>query len=125
MSEETTYYSKGDVTVTNARVVIDGATYAMRNITSVKMSKKPPSFSPYAFLMIGGLVIGASVGGIVGTMIALASFGGGAYLFFISKPDCIVIIGSASGEAKALTSKNEGKVQEIVNAVNEAIIKRG
>ncbi len=42
MAEET-IYSDNNVSVTTTRVMISGTTYALRNITSVKMAMTPAS----------------------------------------------------------------------------------
>jgi hypothetical protein len=49
----------------------------------------------------------------------------GMYFLRRAQPTFFVRIGSASGESDALSSKNDAEIQEIVNALNEAIIKRG
>lgn len=63
-----------------------------------------------------------SIGGfIVGALMLVA----GLVIAALSKPSYIVRLGSASGEADALISKDREYIQKIVNALNEAIIKRG
>jgi Family of unknown function (DUF6232) len=55
--EEETIYSDNAVVVTNMRVIIGGATYALRNITSVKMLFTPPRLVKPILLLIVGLMI--------------------------------------------------------------------
>lgn len=125
MSEEKVYLKQGDVTVTNTRVVISGKTYAMTNITSVTMGKQSASILPPFIAITVGVIIAAIVGGTIGNLIAVASIIGGIVLFITRKPNYVVRIGSASGEADALESQDQDNVQKIVNAVNEAIVNRG
>ncbi len=128
---EVSYYSDTAVTVTNARAVLGGKTYAMANITSVSMGEKPANRMPGIALAVLGLVIaacGGSVGGNqagLGIVIGLLVLAAGIALVVMTKPSYIVRIGSASGEADGLVSKDKEYIQKIVTAMNEAIIKRG
>lgn len=129
MSEETVYYSDSAIQVTNARAVLGGKTYAMANITSVTMGEKPVNRTPGIVIAIVGLSIAActstasnSAGGVIFGILVLAA---GIAIAAIAKPSYIVRLGSASGESDALISKDREYIQKIVNAINEAIIKRG
>jgi hypothetical protein len=130
MSEETTFYSDGAIRVTNARAVIGGKTYAMANITSVSMGTRPANRNPGIVIAIVGLLIAACTGimasdGAGGIVFGILVLVAGIVVAVIAKPSYIVRIGSASGEADALVSKDREYIQKIVNATNEAIIKRG
>jgi hypothetical protein len=121
-STEKTFYQNPDVSVTQSRFVASGKTYAMRNISSVSLYKKTKSrLFEIALIFIGlALVVGGSawIAGVI--MIAFA-----VLLFFLRKNEYTVRINSNSGEADGYISNNRQEVQEIVNAVNEAIIFRG
>lgn len=128
---EVNYYQDGAVTVTNARAVLGGKTYAMANITSVSMGMRPANRVVGIVVALVGLVIAAcsaaaggdaSFGGILFGILVL---GAGIALTVMAKPSYIVRIGSASGEADGLVSKDREHIQKIVNAMNEAIIRRG
>jgi len=130
MTTEKTFYQQGSVTITSARAVLGGKTYAMSNITSVTLTTKPAKKLLPAVLLIGGIALALvslidleslfMCGGI-GT--AMALIGGG--LLIGIKPTYIVKIGSASGETDALSSPKKEAMTPIVNAINEAIIARG
>lgn len=127
---ETTYYQDGNITVTNARAVLGSKTYAMANITSVSMGEIPANRTPGIVIALIGLAIlacSASGGsdGIAGIIGGLVVAGFGAFLAYAVKTQYVVKIGSASGESNALTSNDREYIQKIVNAINEAIIKRG
>lgn len=121
---ERNFMNEGGVLVTNARAVINGTMYSMANITSVSVGMIPASR--------GGGVITA----IIGAVIAAAGDGGaqafgvvlllvGLVMAITAKPTFRVCLGSASGEATALSSKDESFVSKVVGALNEAIISRG
>jgi hypothetical protein len=130
--KEETIYSDNAVIVTNMRVIIGGATYALRNITSVKMLFTPPRLVKPILLLIVGLIIllaaffpinenapaPASAYVIAGMMIL------GAILWmFSAKTMFHVGLSSASGEVHALTSKNKTYIERVVLSINEAIVK--
>ncbi len=130
--KEETIYSDNAVIVTNMRVIIGGTTYALRNITSVKMLFTPPRFVKPILLLIVGLMIlfaaffpinanapaPASAYVIAGMMIV------GAILWMCSaKTNYHVGLSSASGEIHALSSKNKAYIERVVLSINEAIVK--
>ena len=132
---ETVYYSDDNVSITNTRAVFSGKTYALANVTSVEMAIKPPEGQGYAsvFLLGGGAAIMYGLSGIgsmpVQNILVLIFIGGCVALLSIgtlrAKPSYIVKVSSSSGEANALISPNKQYIQEVVKAVNDAIVKRG
>ena len=133
---EIVYYTDDAVTVTNARAMFRGKTYALANVTSVEMVIKQPENQYVAILLIAiglVLVLGAVViiGSLsIGTVAGLLFSGVIAGLFGVwimrhEKPSYIVRISSSSREADALISEDQQYIQNIVKAVNEAFIKRG
>ncbi|MCX7289640.1 DUF6232 family protein [Janthinobacterium sp.] len=98
---ETTYYSNDRVTVTNARFMVDGETHAISGITSVKLGVKKPNRILPAALMIFELL---------------------ALCF--QRTHYTVTLASASGEHRALKSKVKPFVSEVVEAINQAIVRR-
>ncbi len=137
MSEgEVTYYSDGTIQVTNTRAMLGGKTYAMANITSVMMGEKPANRTPGAVIAIVGFLVtacgvigtsdsGGSGGWVVGLLFGLLVLGAGIAIAANAKARYVVRVGSASGESDALVSEDKEYIQKIVNAMNEAIIKRG
>ena len=128
---ETTYYQDGSIMVTNACAVLGSKTYAMANITSVSMGVIPANRTPGIVVGIIGLAIlvcsasrgsNSSGGGIIAGLVVLAI---GVAIAFAVKTQYVVKIGSAFGESNALSSADQSYIQKVVNAVNEAIIKRG
>jgi hypothetical protein len=127
MSEEV-IYSDNTVSVSTSRIVIGGTTYALRNITSVKMTFAPAKTGcAIALIVLGALifVVGLAQGGqtVIGSLLGGAIIGGLGFLWFRScKTDYFVAIASSSGEVRALTSKDKSYVEKIVAAINDAII---
>jgi len=128
MAEET-ILEQGKVTVTTSRLLIGAKTYAMSNITSVTFGKIPAVRWPTVIVVVAGvcvLLFGIALDSIlVGLVVGGAIIALGVWLFTLAKPRYTVRLGSASGETDALSAKNEEWIRKIVNAVNEAIIRRG
>jgi hypothetical protein len=127
---ETEYYHDATVLVTNTRAVIENKTYAMSNITSVSMATIPANRTAGIIcIVIGviGLVAGLSSSSSQGTCAGIGILFAiiGVVLLMVAKTQYVVRVGSASGESNALQSTDQTLIQKIVNAMNEAIIKRG
>lgn len=121
---EQTFFSQGDISVTNARVMIGGQTYAMSGITSVRSVKKEPSRKGPVILGIVGLLpfFSGETGGIILGLVLIAA----AIAWFINKKATYHVgLVTASGESEVLGSKDPEYIRKIVNAINEAIIARG
>ncbi len=125
--QETVFLSTPDVTVTRSRFVVPGQTFAMSGITSVSRGIIQPSRR------------GAVICIALGAFGLLAAFTGswqpavaGGILFAIGliwlsrlKPTHLVKLNTAGAETRAFASKDEDAVDEIVDALNDAIITRG
>jgi hypothetical protein len=131
-SGEETVYAGGDVTVTTARVICDGTTYALRNITSVKMGITPANpNAPRLMVLLGGLLLFCGLAemfhsfgeGLMLGLLGAGLFGGGFAVWNNATADYHLAIASSSGEVQAYTSTDRQKVEQIVAAVNEAIVR--
>lgn len=119
---ETTFYQDTQILVTQSRYVTDAKTYAMRNISSVHVFEIVKSKTVQVILItIGILLIFNDDLRILGFLLLAGSI---ASLFLI-KNEYAVRISTNSGEANSLVSKDKVYIQQIVNALNDAIIHRG
>jgi hypothetical protein len=110
---EQTFLERGDIKVTSARVIFGGQTFALAGVTSVRgVEVKPDRKGPIIMMPLGLLCFGIT------TII-------GIIWWFMQKPEFVVMFASASGEAKAYTSRDGKLVAEIVAAINDAIVHRG
>jgi hypothetical protein len=126
--KETTYFQEGDVTITNARVIIANNTYSLSNITSVSMKPIQPNLIFPLIILIAGFLLGLC--GFANQSIGFLAFGSigviiGFAVMFLNKRKYGVRIGSASGESNALVSRDKDNIQKIVDAINTAIVERG
>jgi hypothetical protein len=129
MAEEVSIYQDANIHVTNLRTVLHGKTYAMANVTSVSTFTEPAKKAPGIVLaVIGGLLVlsGLPGGDLQGCFltIGLPLLVVGIAAAWLAKDVYWIRIGSASGEANALSSRDHGYIARIVNAMNEAIVRR-
>ncbi|WP_052338400.1 DUF6232 family protein [Luteimonas huabeiensis] len=121
--EEKIFFDRNGVSVSNARFIVHGQTYAMNGVTSVKQAVKHPS-------RLGPIVLG-----LIG-LIALINGGGGIFLGIVllaatvfwwvrQKPEWIVVLNSSSGETQALTSEDRSYINGVIEALNQSVIHRG
>jgi hypothetical protein len=122
---------KSGVFVSNSRFVYDGQTYAMSNVTSVKTGMQTPSKTgPFISMIIGGVIVLFGFSdfkdyGVVAMIIGLVIFFLGLIVFRSRVPTYFVILNSASGEHKSKPSVVLSDIEEIVAALNQAIVIRG
>ena len=129
MSQERVLFNHpGGIRVSTTRAYLGGRTYAMSNITSVGRARTPASRGTgYGLLFVGGclaLIALASGSGevfVVAAVVLILGFLG----VTVPKDTHHVNLGSASGETEALSSTDAELVNEIVEALNQAIILRG
>lgn len=129
MSEEETIFSQDPIRITTKRAIFGAKTYAIANITSVSAFKEAKSMGVLVFFLLIGIVITyyairpPSVSGI-GLVIGLGWIG--AIIHEIrKKPLAKVRVSGSSGEEDMFQSRNHAMVQQIVDAVNQAMVRRG
>jgi hypothetical protein len=121
---EDVFYDSDSVKVTNARFVVDNQTYAMNGVTSVRGALVPANHTlAIVMIVIGVLLLLGGGGGAKVIGIVIAAIGG--YLIYANKPTHVVILHSASGETRALTSKDPTVISSVIAALNESLIHRG
>lgn len=137
---EHTYYQDANCCVTTARVMLPGATYALSQITSVRLVKH--ALGPWSWLWSGAATL-------MGLVFLAACFGAtvkeeyeraGAYIFWSIMVGGIglvrlltiplatrwqVLLGTSSGEVVALSTKSRPTADNMMGAVNHAIVNRG
>lgn len=119
MAEEQVFLSERGVVVSNSRFSCGGQTYAMANVTSVRAARAGMGVG-VAFVLFGVLCcLGGGAGIAFGAVLIVI----GALL--IITRSAYVVLHTAGGEQRALSSRNVEFVTKVVSAVNEAIVHRG
>lgn len=130
--QEQKIYFDNFVAVTTTRVIVGATTYALRNLTSVRMTYTPPKILSGILLLVFGLLL--VLGGFVSIhsespapigvyIIGGAMVVGGILLMVTAKTSYHVNLSSAAGEIHALTSKNRAYIEKVVVSINDAIVK--
>jgi len=122
LQNEILFYQDLQVMVTQSRYIANSKTYAMRNISSVHLFEIVKSRTiPILMIVVGLLIFVIGDGKIIGGLILLL----GVLFLALTKNEYAVRISTNSGESNSIVSNDKNYVQQIVNALNEAIINRG
>ncbi len=121
---ERNFYSNGSVTVSNDRFIVGSTTYAMNGVTSVKRGQTDPSRMWPIILCLVGLYV-LFQGSMMTFLAGVAMVAIGVLWFKAIKPEYMVFLNSSSGESQALASKDVKYIDQVIAALNEAIIHRG
>lgn len=118
--EEKIHFQRGAVLVTNARFVNGTQTFAMRNVSAVEKSCADPSWgAPIVFGLIG--LFALSQLPVVGIVILAVT---GGWVYFMRTNFRVVLTASGSVQT-ALESRDEILIDQVIAALNKAIIERG
>ena len=128
MSDETVFLQLPNATVTSARIMLNGTTYALRNVTSVTMRVVPPKV--IVLYLLGGLILLAGLLQLVAAnyqagLFAAAIGGGMIFLAAKAKSTYIVAMSTSAGQVDALSSSDKSVIQSVVEAINSAIVHKG
>lgn len=116
------------VTITTARAVLLGTTYAMANITSVRAFEEKVEIGLAAILGLCGFMLGAIIimnDSGFGWVLLLAGAAFGAWAYSKRKSKHWVRIATSGAEANAVCSLDKAWTDRVVQALNDAIIARG
>jgi hypothetical protein len=117
------YLDTMGVTVTDKRLVTPGGdTYAMNQISSVKMRVTEPNRKGPA-IVAGIGILGLFFGGEL-LWGSLAWLAGGIVWFVIQKSVYHVMLSFAGNETEALSCKDRGLIESVVEAVNRVVVER-
>ena len=130
--EEKTLLNEGGVQVTTTRFVANGQTFALRNITAVRATKRGGVIGGalFAFVgivaLIGPLTSARSVtGDNTGVIIfGICLLGIGAYWIWRNVTGRTIEVTIASGQQPAFTTQNAAFAQRVLAALNDAIAQR-
>ncbi|MBN8742274.1 MAG: hypothetical protein J0H86_22415 [Xanthomonadaceae bacterium] len=134
--EERIFLRESGVVVSNARFIVPTQTFAMAGITSVKTFREVPKRGGLILLMLFGMLLllggigiaaGNGSGAAGAVVIAFGLLLTAAAIFAMSqqRDRFHLLLKTASGEAKALTSVDLAFIKRVVAGLNEAIVHRG
>ena len=119
--EETTYLRDKTVLVTSTRIELNGQTYAVRNVGSVKVTQPgTPWLAGFVAIVGIAMLAGGSDTRWVGVLVL---GGAGVWIYQQVRMRRLVIV-SGGGETVALKSTNGAMIEKIRSAVAQAISAR-
>jgi hypothetical protein len=123
MAEEQVYFQQGEISVTNARLIVGVQIFALRMVTSTRAEQENPSRVWPAILILAGVSVFVAnlIPFNLGAILGLAIFVAGIWHAVRSKPTFSVVLTAAHGEVTAYRSKNREFVSQIIQALNKAI----
>lgn len=121
-TSESVYFDNAGVTVTKSRFIVNGKTYTMNGVTSVRQEINQPWKGQAVLGFIGVLLFFS--GDFEGIFPGLLIFAG-AIFWFIKSKKYLIHLSSASGEVQALSNSDSGFIGNIISALNQAIVERG
>ncbi|QJD91778.1 hypothetical protein HH213_17800 [Duganella dendranthematis] len=119
--DERIFFEYGDVKVTNSRFINGGQTYAMNNVTSVKPYEKKPSRTAGVIVLLIGIIIMVNSSLAVGLIISAVA----AYYLYQQKTIYHILLSTSAGETTALVTYQRHYLNDVIAALNNAIIHRG
>lgn len=144
---EKIYYNRDDVRISTSRAIFGVNTYAVNGITSFRKVMIRPNRLLPAFTILGGSCFAGAFGAVgfgiyqhtservertdlwllVGiscflALVGIAMLAGSIWWLLEQKPTYLVIICTAAGERKAHATTNGAEANEVVAALNEALI---
>ena len=127
---ETTLLQEGPVKVTNRRTIIGTITYAMSDIKAVHITSRAKNKKPLLWTIPGILLLAWSLIDETGQFMEFFNIGifliaVSIVLVLIAKPTYAVHIGSAAVDHSILRSTDLSFIQRIVDAMNNAITRKG
>jgi hypothetical protein len=124
--ERIIYQGASGALVSTTRAVLNGVTYPIASISSVRMVQMAASCWGPALIVIGLIALVIGIGG--------QSFGPGVFgvimaaigiAIVTAKKERAIVLATMGGETTALKSIDHATIATIVDALNQAIVERG
>ena len=116
--EEAVYMDEPGLTVTSTRIVLGGQTFATRNVGSVKVKTIGRPMWPALAVIVGLLSFaGGDAARGFGVLLLIV----GAIAAWMKRPKQQLVLLTGGGEQTAYESRNKGQVQQVHDAIVQAI----
>lgn len=115
--DERVFYEGGGASVTSTKIVINGNTYATRNVGSVRVAVNPAARGVGIVLAVIGVFALFSTA----PMFGLVMMAIGAVVAMVAKARATLLLMAGGGESVAIESSDVGVVNALHGAIVEAI----
>lgn len=116
--EEKVFFQGRGTSVTSSKIVIEGNTYATRNVGSVRTMTVEAPFWPWIIMFIGAATCMSNAG--LGIIIIVAA----GFAIYANKEQTKLLLMAGGGESVAIQTKDAKFVKELHDAIVEAISAR-
>lgn len=122
---EQIFFEKGSVKVTSARVIFGNQTHALSGITSVLGARFRGKLFWIPLIIILFIAFGFLLQGGMSFLVGLVL--GGAAIWGANKfiAQYVIVFSSSSGSQKAYFNRDKKMIDDVVKAINDAIVHRG
>lgn len=125
-------FAEGSVTVSLTRLVFDGDTYAMANISSCKVRFTEEQDDRLnlqrSVAVVASVVLGVALAILLHPVVTVVGGIGVVAAFIYIRPGYQLFhlyVGTNSGEMEVLSSRDEKLIRQIERSINDAIVERG
>lgn len=120
--EENIFFKNETVTISQNQFIVENQTFALDNVTSIKIETSPPSRRVSGnTAIIGALCLSLDELFFMLGFVLLAVAG---YLWKIGKPKHSIILNTSAGEKQTLVSDDEEYIKQVFAALNAALESR-
>jgi len=116
------FFSDGGVIISDSRFIASGYIYNIRDIISVRLAVIEPPRGAAVFILSIGLLCLLTEGALFvvgGCLVAL-----GVMMWLFIRTAYAVVIETATGEHKVLKEKNRRYVEQVIHALDAALVNR-
>jgi len=116
------FFSDGGVIISDSRFIASGYIYNIRDIISVRLAVIEPPRGAAVFILSIGLLCLLTEGALFvvgGCLVAL-----GVMMWLFIRTAYAVVIETATGEHKVLKDKNRRYVEQVIHALDAALVNR-
>ena len=127
MNAETAVLQENGLQVTTGRFSVDGQTFALRNITSVKIEPVGSMTAPLFFAILAVAAFGASLGNTPqanGAIVFALIFALIAWRRWRRNSALAIVIQTSGKEQVASTTHDKAHAERVLQALNDAIAQR-
>lgn len=119
---EQIFFENGNITINQEQFIVENQTFEMASITSLKIETSPPSKRLSGNIAIVGALCFSLTEFFF--IIGLLLLGVAFFLWKKAKPHYSIILNTRAGEKQALVSDDKEYIDQVVSALNQALISR-
>ena len=124
---EPTLLNEGSIQVTRRRVIVDGKTYDVGDITTVSIGNAPlPRVLLWGTVVLGALalMLSSANGNLACLGVGIVLLGIAGYAWWRGNRTYTLLLGTPQGEKRVLTSNNRQFVDRVAQTIDALLVER-